>query len=294
MRSPQPWARCGMNAAPREPALVTGELYSESSGDSDAAAPLVLLHGWGLNLRVFDRLRAALGAEQRVLAIDLPGHGASPWAGQASGQQWLACIADLLPRAATLLGWSLGGQLALQLASRASLAVRRLVLVATSPRFVRAADWPHGLAAATLQQFAAQLERDPQQTVADFLELQVRGSLDAPAVRASLRQALQQHGTARPEALRAALALLEHNDLRELARGINIPTLVVTGQYDRVTPPQAGQALAQLLPQGRLLQIARAGHAPFISHPQQVSAALLEFMRDEARVRPNGGRRATS
>jgi pimeloyl-[acyl-carrier protein] methyl ester esterase len=274
--------------------IATGELYTECAGSSDAAAPLVLLHGWGLNLRVFDGLRAALGPQQRILAIDLPGHGASPWTGQTSAQQWLASIGGLVPRGATLLGWSLGGQLALQLASQPSLAVRRLVLIATSARFVRADDWPHGMAAATLQQFAAQLERDPQQTVADFLELQVRGSLEAAAVRANLQHALQQHGTAGPEALRAALALLEHNDLRALARGISIPALVVTGQHDRVTPPQAGQALAQLLQRGQLLQIARAGHAPFLSHLPQVSAALLEFLRDDARVRANVERRATS
>jgi len=275
-------------------ALAPGELYSERSGASDAVAPLVLLHGWGLNLRVFDGLRAALGSDQHILAIDLPGHGASPWTGQASAQQWLACIAGKLPRGAVLVGWSLGAQLALQLAADPALAVQRLVLIAASPRFVYAHDWPHGIAAATLRQFAAQLERDPQQTVSDFLELQVRGSLAAAAVRASLRHALQQHGMARPEALQAGLGLLEHNDLRELARGIHVPALVVAGQYDRVTPPQAGQALAQLLPRGQLLQIARAGHAPFLSHAQQVSASLLEFLRHGRRVQPDSGQQAIS
>jgi pimeloyl-[acyl-carrier protein] methyl ester esterase len=273
---------------------ASGELYGERGGSNDAPEPLVLLHGWGLNLRVFDGLRAALGPEQRILAIDLPGHGASPWAGQAGAPQWLAAIAAMLPRGATLLGWSLGGQLALQLASQPALAVRRLVLIASSARFVRADDWPHGMDIDTLRQFALQLERDPQQTVADFLELQVRGSADAAAVRTSLRQALQQHGSARPEALRSALALLEQNDLRELARGIHVPALVIAGQYDRVTPPQAGQALAQALPRGQLLQIARAGHAPFISHLQQVSAALLQFLGDDVRQRPNAEQRATS
>lgn len=263
-------------------------LYSETSGEGQGgadAAPLVLLHGWGLNLRVFDRLRAALGDAQRVTAIDLPGHGRSAWMTQASPQQQLACLAATLPRGATLVGWSLGAQLALQLASQPSLAVRRLVLIGASARFVRAHDWPHGIAAATLRDFAARLERDAGQTVADFLELQVRGSADAAAVRATLQDALQQHGAAGPEALRAGLALLEHNDLRALARRIDIPALVIAGQYDRVTPPQAARALAQLMPQARLLQIERAGHAPFISHPVQVGAALLEFMRDDTRQR---------
>jgi pimeloyl-[acyl-carrier protein] methyl ester esterase len=269
-----------LSAAAANPAL-----YSESSGNADEdAAPLVLLHGWGMNLRVFDRLRAVLASEHRVLVIDLPGHGRSPWPARAASEQWLASLAAELPRGATLIGWSLGGQLALQLASQPALAVRRLVLIASSARFVQAPDWPHGLSAATLLAFAAQLERDPERTLSDFLELQVRGSADADAVRATLQQTLQQHGAPAPAALRVGLALLEHNDLRELARGTDIPTLLIAGQYDRVTPPQAAASLAQLLPQAQLLQIPRAGHAPFLSHPAQVSDALLEFTRAAARV----------
>jgi pimeloyl-[acyl-carrier protein] methyl ester esterase len=268
---------------------VAAALYSETSGKS--GEPLVLLHGWGMNLRVFDGLRAALAAQHRVTAIDLPGHGRSAWTAQASPQQQLAQLSGVLPRAATLVGWSLGGQLALQLAGDPALAVRRVVLIASSPRFVRADDWPHGLPAATLRQFAAQLERDPGQTIADFLELQVRGSLDAAAVRATLQSAVQRHGAAHPDALAAGLALLEHHDLRALARRIDVPALVIAGQYDRVTPPQASEALAQLLPQAQLLQIRRAGHAPFLSHSEQVGAALLAFTRhDELQRQATGVR----
>ena len=259
-------------------------LYSETSGDIDAE-PLVLLHGWGMNLRVFDGIVAVLAAHYRVTAIDLPGHGASPWNAQLRSQSWLAGLAAVLPRAATLLGWSLGGQLALQLAAQPTLALRRLVLIGSSPRFVQTPDWPGGLPAATLQAFAAQLERDAPRTIADFLELQVRGSLDAAVVRTSLQQALQQHGAARPEALRAGLELLQHNDLRELARRIDIPALLIAGQYDRVTPPQAAHELARLMPRAQLLQIPRAGHAPFLSHPTPVSAALLDFLRSAMRPR---------
>jgi len=263
-------------------AVTVPALYSETSGDSDAE-PVVMLHGWGMNLRVFDGLVAALAPHHRVTVIDLPGHGASPWHAPLPSSRWLAGVAALLPPAATLVGWSLGGQLALQLASQPELAVRRLVLVATSARFVQSSDWPAGLPAATLQGFAAQLEQDASRTIADFLELQVRGSLDAAAVRTRLQQALQQHGLAHPQALRAGLELLERNDLRELARSVSVPTLLIAGQYDRVTPPLAAQALQRLLPQGELLQIARAGHAPFLSHPAAVAAALLDFMRSEAR-----------
>jgi pimeloyl-[acyl-carrier protein] methyl ester esterase len=272
--------------------LATGELYTESSDASDAAAPLVLLHGWGMNLRVFDGLRASLAPHHRVTAIDLAGHGRSPWIAGSSPQQQLARIAAMLPRAAVVVGWSLGGQLALQLAAEPALAVRRLVLITTSPRFVSADDWPHGLAAATLRQFAAQLEHDAAHTIDDFIELQLRGSADATAVRATLQSSLRMHGAAHPAALAAGLALLEHNDLRALARRIEVPTLVIAGQYDRVTAPQAGLALAQLLPQAQLLTIRRAGHAPFLSHPGEVSAALLAFTRAPAAPWRSAGSRA--
>ena len=272
-------------------ALASAGLYSESSGPGDAG-PLVLLHGWGMNLRVFDGLRAALAEHHRVTAIDLAGHGQSPWTADSSPQQQLASLAAVLPRDAVLVGWSLGGQLALQLAAEPALAVRRLVLIATSPRFVRADDWPHGLPTATLRQFAAQLTHDAGQTIDDFIELQLRGSADAAAVRAALQDALRLHGAAGPGALAAGLKLLEHNDLRALARRIEVPVLVIAGQYDRVTAPAAGQALAQLLPRAQLLNIRRAGHAPFLSHQAQVAAAMLAFTRQDAPQSRTAGSRA--
>jgi pimeloyl-[acyl-carrier protein] methyl ester esterase len=271
-------------------------LHSETSGgNSDGdAAPLVLLHGWGTNLRVFDGLRAALGAQHRVTAIDLAGHGCSPWTHDSSRQQQLAELASMLPKGATLVGWSLGGQLALQLANERALDVRRLVLIGSSPRFMRTDDWAHGMPAVTMRQFAAQLARDPAKTLADFLELQVRGSANASTVLATLQGSLRQHGAAHPEALAAALALLEHNDLRGLARRIDVPALVIVGQYDRVTPPQASEALARLMPQAQLLQIPRAGHAPFVSHLAQVSTAILEFTRHDHSPRRSAASRVTT
>ena len=262
-------------------ASAATRLHCERSGRA-AAAPLVLLHGWGMNLRVFDGVREQLGAAHAVTAIDLPGHGRSPWNGECTAAQLLAQLMPCIPRAATLIGWSLGGQLALQLAQMPSLAVRGLVLIATSPRFVASADWPHAMPAATLQRFAAQLAGNADQTVADFLELQLRGSANAPAVRASLQRALRAHGHARPEALRVGLEMLARDDWRQLARSLQVPALVIAGQYDRVTPPGAAAALAQLLPTARLIALRRAGHAPFLSHPQETAEALLAFLRADA------------
>ena len=79
----------------------------------------MLLHGWGLNLRIFDSLRDELVRDFGVIAVDLPGHGASDWDAGAGGDLQLTELLRTVPDGACLLGWSLGGQFALRAALRA-------------------------------------------------------------------------------------------------------------------------------------------------------------------------------
>ena len=252
-------------------------LYQE--GDGDGALALVCLHGWGLNLRVFDGLRAALA--RPVVAIDLPGHGASPWdASRGSFEQQAEQLLEALPARSVLLGWSLGGQFALELARRAPSRIAALVLVATTPRFVAGPDWPYGMAPSVMQRFAAQLTGAWRQTVAEFLQLQVRGSRDAPYALERLELALQAHGEAQPEALVAGLDILARNDLRATVATLALPALIVSGQHDRITAPGAGAWLAQQLEAG-FCELPRAGHAPFLSHAPAFCDELEQFLAAE-------------
>lgn len=258
-------------------------LHVESRGTGD---PLLLLHGWGMNLRVFDPLAETLAATHRVIAMDLAGHGRSAWPATGEGfdprdfDAQARAIADLLPPRCVVTGWSLGGQYALALARLVPEKVRALVLLATTPRFVRAPDWAHGLDAAMLDTFAAQLARNWQATLAEFLALQVRGSREAAEVLGSLRAALTVHGDPRPEALAAGLDHLRDNDLRAAAPGIDVPALAIAGQHDRVTPPGAAQWLAEAMPRGRAATLPRAGHAPFLSHPGETRELIGAFLAE--------------
>jgi pimeloyl-[acyl-carrier protein] methyl ester esterase len=250
-------------------------LYAETTG---AGAAIVLLHGWALNLRVFDDLVAALAPTHCVTAIDLPGYGRSPWRVGLTPEAITDALLAHMPDRCTLVGWSLGGQFALRLAAQAPARVSRLVLIATTPRFVAGADWPHGLDAALLQGFAAGVQSDCARTVAEFLELQVRGSSAAAATLRQLRAAVEQQGAAAPQALAAGLEQLARDDLRPLARTLAQPTLLLSGQSDRVTPPAAAHALAALLPDARVLELRRAGHAPFLSHLAALLPELHAFL----------------
>jgi pimeloyl-[acyl-carrier protein] methyl ester esterase len=259
-------------------------LWIEREG---SGPPLVMLHGWGLNLRVFDALAAALAREFEVIRIDLPGHGRSEEPASLVAAGWShAEVAELLlaamPPHAHLLGWSLGAQFALEVAARAPERVASLVLVSATPRFAAADDWPVGGSADVLGGFASQLRADWRGTVRDFLDLQVRGSRNAGEALAELQRALTDQGECAPDVLARSLALLHAADLRGQLPVIPTPALVVAGQYDRVVHPLASQALAAALPSGDFVELPRCGHAPFLSHPAEFSASVRGFLQRNA------------
>jgi pimeloyl-[acyl-carrier protein] methyl ester esterase len=180
-----------------------------------------------------------------------------------------------------LLGWSLGGQFALDLAAAMPAGIERLVLVATTPRFLTAPGWRFGARPAALARLAAAVRADPRAGVRAFLRQQVRGLAPRTAARvlASLHAALAGNGSASPQALAWGLSRLEEADLRPALSLVRKPTLVIAGQLDRITQPAAARALAKALPRGTFRELRGAGHAPFLSHREQFTKLLREFLR---------------
>ena len=242
---------------------------------SGAGADLVLIHGWGMNAAVWREWLPHLEPHWRVHRVDLPGHGASPWSGETSLDEWCAAVADSVPEGALWLGWSLGGQLALEAARRGW--ARAVVAVAANPRFVQAPDWPWAMELGVLDRFAAELRTDLDATVRRFLALQVQGGAAAGATLRRLRRALAQAGVARPEALEAGLELLKTVDLRPALPQIEVPLVWILGGRDRLVPPALAPALARLRPDDAVHLLPEAGHAPFLSHAMAM-AALMEGM----------------
>lgn len=251
-------------------------LYRETTG---SGPDLVLLHGWGLHGGIFGSLAAALGATHRVTLLDLPGHGHSPLEPPFHDLDTLACaVAADLPGACTLVGWSLGGLAALRLAAMRAPQVQRLVLVGTTPRFVAAPDWPHGLASEVVEAFGLELARDHRAVLNHFLTLQARGDDRQRALIRELRWLVHQREAPQPAALAAGLDILREADLRAEARHVQVPTLVICGGHDRLTPPAAGRFLAAQIPSARHVLMPGASHAPFLSHPDGFLHALGTFL----------------
>lgn len=254
------------------------KLHSETTG---RGPDLVLLHGWGLHSGIWAPLLPALRQRHRVICIDLPGHGASPATpGGFELKQAAEAAAELAPPGAAWLGWSLGGQVAMA-AALSGVDMERLVLVATTPRFVSAPAWPCAMAPATFAGFSAALAKDHRRTVRDFLTLQLRGDRHAATLLRTLRGVLAERPEPDPAALRAGLDILAATDLRDRLPAIGQRVLVVAGGRDRLTPAEAGRRLAAGLPQARCLVLPGAAHVPFLNHPEAFLDAVSAFLESE-------------
>jgi len=251
--------------------------------DNSADNELVLLHGWGMNAAVWDALPAGLTAHRVQHRIELPGHGESPFepawaAGYGCLWRWAdACLAAAPPRA-VWLGWSLGGLVALAAALRAPTRVRALILMTTSPRFIRAADWTPAMPESTLAQFHEGLLADPAGTLSRFLVTQVRGSDHAHAVLRTLRHELTQRPAPHPDALALGLDLLRDEDLRGPLPDLRCPSLWLFGDRDTLVPSGVAERVELLNDKARTQVIQGAAHAPFLSHPRETADAIQSFL----------------
>lgn len=245
-------------------------------------APLVLLHGWAMHGGIFDNLLRAnnnlLRADYSVHLVDLPGHGRSARAGVGlTLDDAVRAVADVVPPRALWVGWSLGGLVAMHAAATMPARVRGLGMIAASPRFVRAADWPHGMPAATFDGFARDLAADWRGTVDRFLALEAFGSDHMKEELRTLREQVFAHGEPDATALADGLAVLADADLRDALPTLAMPSLWLAGRRDRLVHPDAMRAAATTAPDATFVQIERGGHAPFLTHADEVAHALAAF-----------------
>jgi pimeloyl-[acyl-carrier protein] methyl ester esterase len=251
-------------------------LYRESIGEGSNVA---LLHGWGLHGGVFASLAAALSRRHRVHVVDLPGHGHSPWSKGTHDLEGLSrTVAAHLPARCALIGWSLGGLVAQRIGCLFPERVSHLVLIATGAVGSKRRDFPHAADPALLAGLGERLQKDWRSTVLEFLNLEVRGDANPLEALRVLRQQVDSHGPANPAALAAYLEILRTTDLRHAAPTLRAPTLVIAGEYDRLTPPDGARQLAAWIPGARLEIVPKAAHAPFLSHRSLVERWIEEFL----------------
>lgn len=279
---------------PRQVTTVDGlRLEVLDSGDAGASAPgatpLVLLHGFTGAAATWADLLPALAAHRRVVALSLPGHGASDAPADPARHAAPRVAADVvavmdalsLPRVA-LLGYSMGGRVALHvallLAATAPGRLAALLLESASPGIADAAA--RAARRAADDALADDIERDGVPAfVARWERLPLWDSQHAlpPSTRQRLRaQRLSNDARGLANSLRGAGAGATaplHDRLRE----IRVPTLLLCGALDTKYVAIAGE-MVTALPRATLSIIADAGHTVHLERPPHLVEAVNSFL----------------
>jgi pimeloyl-ACP methyl ester carboxylesterase len=213
------------------------------------------IHGWGASPAVW----------QPLFGLAPP---APDFAGAETPEDLVTATVNAANelKAETVIGWSLGGMLALAAAVRVP-SVRRCVLIGSAPTFVGRGEgrW----SPAIVERMRRAYRQDPDGVRRTFLERHLAGLSIAPPCEGVVSQA-------------AGLALLGQYDLREEVAGLAVSVLWLHGLEDSLFPPPTVAEAQMLLPQSRLtLHLYDGlGHAPFLENPVRCRQDLIDFFQD--------------
>jgi 3-oxoadipate enol-lactonase len=243
-------------------------LNAELTGPQQAP-PLVLIHGLGLDLRLWDAILPHL-ARHRVLRIDLRGHGQSdtpppPYAMGSLIRDVERLIDHFALKEVVLLASGEGGLVAQGLAVKRLDLVRAMVLTGAATRFGNPDQWQARLARHRTHGI------DPDAEIATLLGPRWRLMPPATALRAMLDDS-------HADGWQGFAAAIASADFYQTTAMLKLPTLVLAGADDRKTPPDMQRELADLIA-GSVFQLLRGGsHLPMLTHADAFAQAVTGFL----------------
>ena len=240
--------------------------------------PIVLVHGWAMHSGIWYDFAMQLAQHYQVTCIDLPGHGHSDNLDSFTLEQVADALVDAVAdEQSCWLGWSLGATVVMDIAHRYPERVNSLVLMAGNPHFTCIEQWP-GMKVELLEAFAEQLTLDVPTTLLRFLSLQVAQLPDYKVLLKNLKAAIMARAMPNIDTLQGGLSILKQADLRPALAKVKMPILVLLGTRDTIVPVTVGESIKALAPSIQLVVIDKAGHVPFLSHPQIVLETITNFM----------------
>ncbi len=257
-------------------------LWYEEHGEGQ---PLVLLHGWCMSSAVWRLQFETLGRTFRLIAPDLRGHGQSEAA--PDGHDFAGFSADVVElfrhldvHDAVLAGWSLGAQVALLAYAKLRERLCGLVLISGTPRFTSSDDFPHGLNATEIAGMSVKVRRNPAKALEGFMaDMFADGEQDILDQDERIRQILGAIPLPDKQVAVQGLKALAEADMRGLLPAINLPTLILSGDQDRICLPGASAYMARHIPSGSHVVFSGCGHVPFLTQCNEFNDAMSSFCR---------------
>jgi pimeloyl-ACP methyl ester carboxylesterase len=245
--------------------------------DVGSGSALLWLHGYPLNRSLWASQVAALGGWRHIVP-DLRGFGETPASDKPCSMDTFADdAAALLDKLgierAVVAGLSMGGYIAMAFARRHGRRMQALVLADTK-------------AGADTSDAAAQRRKNAEKALAEGVgtvvdpmveKLLSPSTLQAkPAVVTRLKEIMR---SASPRGVASALvAMAERPDSTESLAKVSVPSLVIVGRDDTLTPPAESQRISSAIPGARLVEIPDAGHLPNLEQPDAFNSAVRTFL----------------
>lgn len=234
---------------------------------------LLILHGWGSNQDVFEKLTLSLNAKYQVISLDLPGMGkseppAEPWSLDDYKKFITSFLAKLkIEKLEIIIGHSNGGALAIKMATdqdlQPKLKAKKLILMGSAG--IRDKE--------KLKKNVFKVIAKSGKLVASFLPSSASLKLKKMLYQSAGSEALDNPN------LERTFRLVVNEDISELSSKINIPTLLIYGENDEATPPEYGQILHQQIKESELEIVPNAGHYVFLDQPGSTLNLIERFLK---------------
>lgn len=255
-------------------AVAGAELAVDVRGDG---APLVMVHGFPLDRALWRHQLAALSRWKRI-APDLRGCGASsvPAEGYSMGRyadDLMTVLDKLEVGQAAFCGLSMGGYIVFEILRRYADRVRGVIIVDSRAE----ADAPEGRR--QRDELIGVAEKDGAEGIAQRMLPKLLSPATVqtqPEVERQVREMILRAPV--PGIVGALQAMKDRPDSRPLLAEIRVPTLVMVGADDALTPPALARAMADAIPQARYAEVAAAGHLSPLEQPLVASRVMADFL----------------
>ena len=237
---------------------------------------LIILSGWGVNPFVWSTITKEFELQYKVYLIS--------WEDVFTSDDFEAKVHSVIEqnhlKRFSLIGWSLGSLVALDLIDIYQTRINKIILIAGTSKFVQSADYKIGWNTRILQQMIVKLQNNPMQVLTEFYKQLFSNSEISEGYDDMYLDTVQntQESTL-PFALKAGLEYLVHKDLRKKIEQIKIPLLLIHGEDDTIIPLQAAHYLVQQLRCATLITFKNCGHIPFFTNQGQCFKSIEDFLQ---------------
>ncbi len=242
-----------------------------------SGVPVVLLHGFPLDRRIWKDQVDPLSKQYRVIAVDLRGFGQSksntPFTMKSLAEDICSLLRAINATPCVLGGLSMGGYVALAFAREYQKDLRGLMLIDTRAE----GDTSEGKAGR--QKMIDLARTSGSKAVADQMMPKMLAP-STPKNQPAVAQDLQRIMEACPALTieHALAAMRDRDDQTAFLPSISVPTLILVGQEDAITPPKMAEAMNAQIPRSKLVIIPDAGHMSPMEKPQEVTRAMQELL----------------